>query len=93
MSDKCTDIMLLYLPPYSPDLNPIELLLAHVRMIGNVLLIEKSNQLFTGKAYLCQNSHIFQDEEDPILALLDSVGCITADMAEGWFQHAEYIIK
>ena len=59
MSDKCTDIMLLYLPPYSPDLNPIELLLAHVRMIGNVLLIEKSNQLITGKAYLCRNSHIF----------------------------------
>ena len=62
-------------------------------MIGNVLSIEKSNQLFTGKAYLCRNSHIFRDEEDPILTLLDSVGCITADMAEGWFQHAEYIIK
>ncbi|PBK91210.1 hypothetical protein ARMGADRAFT_932907 [Armillaria gallica] len=58
--------MILYLPPYSPDLNPIE------------------ESFSTCMPILC-------DDEDPILVLLDACGCITAEMALGWFQHAGYI--
>ena len=66
--------MLLYLPPYSPDLNPIE------------------ESFSTWKAYLCRNGVILQAAEDPILMLLDSIGCVTLHMAEGWFRHAGYIV-
>jgi hypothetical protein len=30
-------------------------------------------------------------EEDPIAALYEACGHITADMAKGWFKHAGYI--
>jgi hypothetical protein len=83
--------MLLYLPPYSPDLNPIEesfstceFFLQFFWVIGSVVLI--------GKAYLRCNAFFIQQAEDPILALLESCVCITADMARGWFRHAGYIV-
>lgn len=66
-------IMLLYLPPYSPDLNPIE------------------ESFSTWKAYLCRHGAIIREDEDPIQALLDSCGCVTAEMARRWFIHAGYI--
>jgi transposase len=66
--------MLLYLPPYSPDLNPIE------------------ESFSTWKAYLRRQGRSLQDDEDPILMLLESVGCITADMAVNWIHHAGYIV-
>jgi len=69
------DIMLLYLPPYSPDLS----------------LIEES--FSTWKAHLRCNGAILRNVEDPILVLLDSVGCITADMAQNWFKHAGYVVN
>ncbi|THV06429.1 hypothetical protein K435DRAFT_960414 [Dendrothele bispora CBS 962.96] len=68
-------IMLIYLPPYSPDLNPIE------------------ESFSTWKAYLQANGVLIRTHDDPILALLDSCGCITAEMAVGWFRHAGYIIE
>ncbi|THU80364.1 hypothetical protein K435DRAFT_556406, partial [Dendrothele bispora CBS 962.96] len=63
---------LIYLPPYSPDLNPIE------------------ESFSTWKAYLQANGVLIRTHDDPILALLDSCGCITAEMAVGWFRHAGY---
>jgi len=35
---------------------------------------------------------MLKDTEDPIFMLLDSIGCITAEMAVHWFYHAGYII-
>ena len=69
------DIMLLYLPPYSPDLSPIE------------------ESFSTWKAHLRRNGAILRNAEDPIFVLLDSVGCITAEMAENWFKHAGYVVN
>jgi hypothetical protein len=66
--------MLLYLPPYSPDLSPIE------------------ESFSTWKAYLRCNGVLLRDSEDPIHTLMDTLGCITADMARGWFKHAGYIV-
>ena len=67
--------MLLYLPPYSPDLSPIE------------------ESFSTWKAYLRRCGLTLQDIEDPIFTLLDSIGCITAEMATQWFHHAGYIVN
>ncbi|KAJ3900181.1 hypothetical protein F5879DRAFT_809644, partial [Lentinula edodes] len=64
----------LFSPPYSPDLNPIE------------------ESFTTWKMYLRRNAIMIQQAPNPMLALLDACGCITAEMATGWFLHAGYII-
>ena len=69
-----TDVMLLYLPPYSPDLNPIE------------------ESFSVWKAHLRREATALQAADDPIFALLESVGCITADMAANWVHHSGYIV-
>ena len=45
-----------------------------------------------GKAYLRCNGAIIRDAEDPILILLEACSVITAEMAEGWFRHAGYMV-
>ena len=67
-------MMLLYLPPYSPDLNPIE------------------ESFSVWKAYLRREATALQDADDPISTLLDSVGCITEEMAVNWVHHAGYVV-
>ncbi|KAF9470296.1 hypothetical protein BDN70DRAFT_766388, partial [Pholiota conissans] len=64
---------ILYLPAYSPDLNPIE------------------ESFSTLKAYLRRHGFVIRQEQDAINALLEACGCITPQMAEGWFRHAGYI--
>ncbi|KAE9384829.1 hypothetical protein BT96DRAFT_841656 [Gymnopus androsaceus JB14] len=66
--------MILYLPPYSPDMNPIE------------------ESFSTWKAYLCRYGVRISAANDPVHVLLDSCGCVTADMAVGWFRNAGYIV-
>ena len=84
-----TGIMLLYLPTYSPDLNPIEESFSTCAHISFFFLF---THILAGKAYLRRNGTILRAAEDPIAVLLDSCGCITAEMAEGWFRHAGYIL-
>ncbi|THU82997.1 hypothetical protein K435DRAFT_690374 [Dendrothele bispora CBS 962.96] len=67
--------MIIYLPPYSPDLNPIE------------------ESFSTWKAYLRHHAVLIRASDDPILALLDSCGCITEEMAVNWFQNAGYVVE
>ena len=43
------------------------------------------------KAYLHQHGFIICQDNDPINALLEACGCITPEMAKGWFRHAGYI--
>jgi len=35
---------------------------------------------------------LIRGADDPILVLLEACGCITAEMAEGWFRHAGYVV-
>jgi len=35
---------------------------------------------------------MLKDMEDPIFTLLDSIGCITAEMVVHWFRHTGYIV-
>jgi hypothetical protein len=34
-----------------------------------------------------------REEEDPVLALLESTACVTGEMAWGWFKHAGYTFE
>lgn len=84
--------MILFLPPYSPDLNPIELSFSTCELMPfhckcYVLIF------FVGKAYLRRNGLIIREAEDPILALLESTACVTGEMARGWFKHAGYTFE
>lgn len=47
---------------------------------------------YLGKAYLRRHGTLIRAAEDPIQTLLDSCGCITADLAYSWFYHAGYIV-
>lgn len=49
--------------------------------------------LLIGKAYLRRNADFIRAADDPFLALLDSCGCVTAEMARGWFTHAGYVVE
>ena len=56
------------------------------------MYIVLSAHFVAGKVYICRNGTILRAAEDPIGVLLESCGCITAEMAEGWFHHAGYIV-
>ena len=69
---------LLYLPPYSPDLNPIELafskIKAYVRRRGGVA-----------------RADITIDDTDVYVYLYQAAFSVTSDQASGWFYHCGYI--
>jgi hypothetical protein len=84
-----TGVMILFLPPYSPDLNPIEESFStckHPYVLRLSLM-----PIFTGKAHLRHHYQEIRDAEDPFEVLLESTACITPEMAVGWFRHAGYI--
>lgn len=69
---------ILYLPPYSPDFNPIELafssIKAYVRRAG--VLGHDSEDINDTYAYI---------------HLLEAAYSVTAESAQGWFHHCGYI--
>lgn len=84
--------MLLYLPPYSPDLNPIELSFSTcLYQFSYEKDCALNIYIYTGKAFLRRHGEMIQEAEDPIAILLESTACITGEMAHGWFKHAGYI--
>ena len=68
----------LFLPPYLPDYNPIELaffpIKAQIRQDGNILRQAMGEP----------------DDEDVYIKLSDAVWNITADNAAAWFAHSGY---
>ena len=84
--------LLLYLPSYSPDLNPIEESFS-TRSYDPFRPSLDVSQRHTVKAYIRRHGIDIQAADDPIAALLEACGCITAEMAEGWFAHAGYITE
>ncbi|KAL1942037.1 hypothetical protein VTO73DRAFT_6567 [Trametes versicolor] len=65
--------LILYLPSYSPDFNPIE------------------NSFSKLKCHIRRHGAEIRVAPDPVAALYEACGCITGEMAEGWFAHAGYI--
>ncbi|KIM60536.1 hypothetical protein SCLCIDRAFT_124110 [Scleroderma citrinum Foug A] len=78
MFDLSTGCILLFLPPYSPDLNPIEeSFITHVSTV---------------KAYLRCHAHQIRGQDDPVATLIEATSCVTADKCQGWVHHAGYIM-
>jgi len=85
-----TGCLILYLPAYSPDLNPIEESFS-TRMYL-FFLYKYTLNIVLVKSYLWRHGHDLRRQADPILALLEACGCITPEMCKGWFRHAGYIL-
>ena len=70
----------IFLPPYSPDYNPIELafssIKAYIRREGNI----------------AHSAMLDEDDTDTILFLNEAVFSVTEDDAKGWFRHSGYKI-
>lgn len=72
----------LFLPPYSPDLNPIELafssIKAHIKRDNDPILDAMRDE---------------PDNESDVYAYLSrAVWSVTVVDAEGWFRHCNYIV-
>lgn len=81
VEERCRDagVKLVYLPPYSPDLNPIEeafsALKAYTRRYGGIFRAAAE----TGS------------QADTLMWIYEALDTVmTADSARGWFRHAGY---
>lgn len=77
--------MMLFLPPYSPDFNPIEesfscRMHSKFQCYSFILLV-----VSTVKAWLRWNGREYQCADDAVLALLEACSTITPEKARGWF--------
>jgi hypothetical protein len=74
-----SQIKLIFLPPYSPDLNPIEECFAFVKAY-----ISRHGQTFRDIVEL-------GDEVAPFLFLYGVLDKVTAESSRGWFHHSGYL--
>ena len=82
--------LLLFLPPYSPDLNPIKESFStreHSYFSTLTTLLICTGKV---KAFMRHHGAEMRAAEDPVQSLLEACGCITSEMARGWFWHAGY---
>ncbi|KZV70237.1 hypothetical protein PENSPDRAFT_579635, partial [Peniophora sp. CONT] len=63
---------IIFLPPYSPDYNPIEEAFSAI------------------KHWIRRNYHRLIDSETPMADLTEAAGCVTAEMARGYFRSAHF---
>ena len=71
-------IKLVFLPPYSPDLNPIEECFSYIKSY-----IARHGDTF-------RNIVEVGDEADPFLFLYSTLETVTAEASQGWFRHSGY---
>jgi hypothetical protein len=71
-------IKLVFLPPYSPDLNPIEECFSYIKAY-----ISRHGDTFRS---IVESG----DATDPFLFLYGALDTVTADAAKGWFGHSGY---
>jgi transposase len=72
-------VKLLYLPPYSPDFNPIEECFSYMKA-----MIRRNGESFRTTIA----------KKDPVLAagfLSDILATVTPSHAQGWFKHSNYL--
>jgi transposase len=80
--------VLVFLPPYSPDFNPIEESFS-CGMSLYVLYVNDTDVLAV-KHWIRRNWRNMQAAEYPEIALLESSAVVTAEKAKGWFIHSGY---
>jgi transposase len=81
VEEKCAKkgIRLVYLPPYSPDLNPIEECFSFVKSFIRRHGLRFRLAVQTG------------DKSGPFLFLYEALNAVTASQCRGWFHHSGYI--
>jgi transposase len=72
---------LVYLPPYSPDLNPIELAFSSIKSVLRAQSYEIQSMMTGRKG----------DQADVHIALHKAVYTVTPEKSQGWFRHCGYI--
>jgi hypothetical protein len=72
-------VKLLYLPPYSPDFNPIEECFSYMKSV-----IRRHGEAF--------RAAVSTRDEGTITAFLtDTLATVTPEHAMGWFRHSNYL--
>ncbi|KAH7924848.1 hypothetical protein BV22DRAFT_1012509, partial [Leucogyrophana mollusca] len=80
---------LLFLPPYSPDLNPIEESFNVSMYLGT--FISSETVLIIVKAWLCRAWRRFYESEAPLADLYETcMNAVTPEKAKAWFIHCGY---
>jgi transposase len=74
-------VILVYLPPYSPDFNPIELAFSSIKAYIHA----------RDGMYRTLMSGEEEAKEPLLLALLEAVYSVTPEKARGWFKKCSYI--
>jgi transposase len=75
----CRRIKFLYLPPYSPDFNPIEECFSWIKYH-----IRRNGQEFRR---ICEGD----DKAAPYVYLYNAMSQVTAEASRGWFHHSGYL--
>ena len=70
----------IFLPPYSPDYNPIELAFSSIKAYIHC------------KGDIARATMLDDDDTDVMLFLNEAVFSVTEDDAKGWFNHSGYKI-
>ena len=68
----------IFLPPYSPDYNPIELVFSSIKAY------------ICHKGDIAQTTMLDDDDTDVLLFLNKAVFSVTEDNVKGWFNHSDY---
>jgi hypothetical protein len=77
-SNLCSGVQLEFLPPYSPDYNPIE------EAFSSIKSWLRRHQSYVDNEFASQSLHCATD------LLLTAVYSVTPTKARGWFRHAGY---
>jgi len=72
-------VRLVYLPPYSPDLNPIEECFSFIKAY-----IRRNGRFFRAAAES-------DEKAAPYIFLYEALDQVTALHASGWFHHSSYV--
>jgi hypothetical protein len=78
-SESLSGIKLIYLPPYSPNLNPIEECFSFVKHY-----IRRHGHTF-------RNIVEIGEDVEPFLFLYNVLDQVTPDASRGWFHHSGYM--
>ena len=84
-------VLLIFLPPYSPDLNPIEESFSYRKSlhccIYNPLTLSPYPAV---KTWIRRHWPRLVHQPNPEVQLLEAAYSVTGDVAPGWFRHSGY---
>lgn len=81
--------MLLFLPPYSPDLNPIEESFSAGMGVEHTIQHQLTHSIV--KAWIRRHWRRLANSQTPKVDLLEACGAVTAEKARSWFRHSGYM--